>query len=277
MFPHGVATRTDLLASGLSNSTISRNYFRILPEIYGTEEPTPIARCYAVTLWQPTAVLSHRTAAWLFGWMEAPTTIEFTLPAASRIRTPTWITVYRRTLHDRESTEIQALPVLIRERTLIDCIAVMKPDDVARIVDERLMGEIDADELRAVILASPKLRGNPAARRQLRKAATAFASEPERVLNRALVAVGLRLQANAWVGQYMCDFVDERAKVIVEVDGREYHSAPEVFSKDRRRQNDLVLDGWLVLRFSAFDVVSDPDRIARLIAEVVRRRRHARA
>ncbi|WP_269744624.1 hypothetical protein [Rhodococcus sp. AW25M09] len=41
-----------------------------------------------------------------------------------------------------------------------------------------------------------------------------------------------------------------------------------VFSKDRRRQNALVLDGWLVLRYSAFDALAAHARIASEIASV---------
>lgn len=62
--------------------------------------------------------------------------------------------------------------------------------------------------------------------------------------------------------------MDERAR-IVEVDGREFHSAPEVFRGDRRRQNWLVREGWTVLRFAAFDVPADPDAIADEITAAV--------
>ncbi|MFF2107964.1 hypothetical protein [Rhodococcus koreensis] len=43
----------------------------------------------------------------------------------------------------------------------------------------------------------------------------------------------------------MGDFVDERARIVVEVDGREFHSEPDVFRGDRRRQNWLVREGWM--------------------------------
>lgn len=135
---------------------------------------------------------------------------------------------------------------------------------------------MDIDHLRALIRNSPRRRGNARALVQIDKAAMGYASEPERVLDRALIQLGVRLKTNAWVGRYICDFVDELARVIIEVDGREYHSAPEVFSRDRTRQNELQLDGWLVLRFSAVDVMANPEKVARQIAEVVRRRRAAR-
>nr|WP_240930889.1 DUF559 domain-containing protein [Rhodococcus sp. B10] len=132
----------------IPSSSIARRYVRVLPEVYCTEEPSTIARCYAITLWQP--------------------------------------------------------------------------------------------------------------------------------LGRTLIALGLPLRINYWVGSYLCDLVDEWAMVIVEVDGRQFRSAPDVFSRHRRRQNELVLCGWLVLRYSAFDVLSDPEKTARQIVEVVRRRRNSR-
>jgi very-short-patch-repair endonuclease len=61
--------------------------------------------------------------------------------------------------------------------------------------------------------------------------------------------------------------------VIVEVDGREFHSEPEVFRKDRRRQNWLVLDGYLMLRYAAYDVIAETAACADEVIGVVRRRR----
>jgi very-short-patch-repair endonuclease len=75
---------------------------------------------------------------------------------------------------------------------------------------------------------------------------------------------------------YYCDFVDERSRTIVEIDGREFHSEPEVFRKDRSRQNRLVLDGWLVLRYAASDVYQHLDEIANETVRVVRTRRRTR-
>lgn len=276
MNDHGIYTRAQLRATGLSDSSISRRYVRVLPQIYCADEPTTIMRCHAVSLWQPTAVLSHRTAAWLYGWIDTPPSIEASVPMSFTPRAPTWLRLYRRRLPDHETAEVQTLPVSGRQRTLVDCVAVMNPAEAARVVDQRLLQEMDPDAIEAMIRARPKMPGNTGARRQLRTRASGFASEPERMLDRALIARGLRLLTNHWVGRYLCDFVDELARVIVEVDGRAFHSAPEVFTNDRRRQNELVLDKWLVLRYSAVDVMTNPDRIAKEIVAVVRRRRDAR-
>ncbi|MGA9870955.1 MAG: hypothetical protein WBQ44_07425 [Rhodococcus sp. (in: high G+C Gram-positive bacteria)] len=54
-------------------------------------------------------------------------------------------------------------------------------------------------------------------------------------------------------------------------------SAPVPFDNDRVRQNAIVLDDWLVLRFSAATVYRDVDAVADLIVAVVRRRRRNRS
>jgi very-short-patch-repair endonuclease len=49
---------------------------------------------------------------------------------------------------------------------------------------------------------------------------------------------------------YYPDALFHRLRLILEVDGRRFHSEPEVFEADRWRQNLLILDGWCVLRFT---------------------------
>lgn len=102
-------------------------------------------------------------------------------------------------------------------------------------------------------------------------------SEPERAVARALTARNVHLEINARVGPYFGDLVDTRARVIVEIDGREFHTDPATFNNDRRRQNALVLDGWMVLRYSAATAMAHLDAVADEIITVARRRRHNRA
>jgi hypothetical protein len=58
--------------------------------------------------------------------------------------------------------------------------------------------------------------------------------------------------------------------------GREPHSEPETFRRDRRRQNALLGSGRHVLRYAAFDALVDPEEVADDIIAVLRRRRAAR-
>lgn len=57
----------------------------------------------------------------------------------------------------------------------------------------------------------------------------------------------------------------------MEVDGRDYHSAPAAFQRDRHRQNALVAAGWQVLRFAAADVLRRPGWIAAQVKSMLNR------
>ena len=46
------------------------------------------------------------------------------------------------------------------------------------------------------------------------------------------------------------DVIFREIKLIIEIDGRLFHTGADVFETDRSRQNQLVLDGWCVLRFT---------------------------
>lgn len=277
----GIRTYDELIAAGVPRGTIgsrcrSGRYRRVLPQIYAVTEPTTRALCHAVTLWQPTAVFSHRTAAWLHGCLVEPDVVEATVPTRLRVRTPNWLVLHRRDLPDAHVGECGSLPTVSAAQTLVDCGTVMPVDEFERLVDEQLTTSVDPAVLGELLESCPRRWGNTSMREQLRCAALRAASEPERLLARALNRRRCPMSANEPVGPYVCDFVDDRARVVVEVDGREFHSAPDVFRSDRRRQNWLVRQGWLVLRYAAYDVLADPDAVADEIVGVVRRRRHTR-
>jgi len=49
---------------------------------------------------------------------------------------------------------------------------------------------------------------------------------------------------------YYLDVAFPRLRVVIEIDGRIHETDVDLFESDRWRQNALVLDGWLVLRFT---------------------------
>ncbi|WP_181763035.1 type IV toxin-antitoxin system AbiEi family antitoxin domain-containing protein [Rhodococcus spelaei] len=281
MNPFGVRTRDELLASGVSSSTIhdrcrSGRYTRLLPGIYCIVEPTPHAHCSAAVLWQPDAVLSHRTAAWLWNMLPAPTMIEASVPAGTSVRPPSWLKLYRREISAENVTSAWGLPTADPERAMLDSVAVLPRHEADAMVDDHIRTKVNARKLHLMCELDAGRVGVREQRRQLYAAAGWAASEPERIFGRALAARRCKLEPNHPVGTYFCDFVDERSRTIVEIDGREFHSEPEVFRKDRRRQNWLLLDGWLILRYAAYDVYQHLDEIADEAVRVVRKRRRTR-
>ncbi|WP_157573929.1 DUF559 domain-containing protein [Nocardia jejuensis] len=274
-----IRTRADLLADGVPSSTIDDRcrrgaYTRLLPNVYSLEPPTRITRCEAVIAWLPSAVLSHRTAAWLHGMLPEPPNVEAIVPANIRRETPAWLRIYRRSLAPEWKSELHDLPVTSAALTLMDCVATLGRSEADALIDNQIPRTVNPQEV--LDLCHSGIRGSRALYSQLRKAAIHHASEPERLFARALRDRGLTLLANHPIGPFRVDFVDEASRVIVEIDGREFHSAPAVFRLDRRRQNALLLNGWLVLRYAASDIFQSLDACAEETVEVVRRRRRSR-
>ncbi len=65
------------------------------------------------------------------------------------------------------------------------------------------------------------------------------------------------------------DFLVGR-RLIVEVDGRDYHSSPAAFARDRRRDRAAQLAGFTTLRFTAAEVLSDPRWFAAAVQRALR-------
>lgn len=77
-------------------------------------------------------------------------------------------------------------------------------------------------------------------------------SRSEQELSRSLRAKGIYPEHNVLIAGYRFDFLID--KLIIEVDGWEYHKHSEVFQADRSKQNAAVAHGYTVLRFTADDI-----------------------
>lgn len=62
------------------------------------------------------------------------------------------------------------------------------------------------------------------------------------------------------------------ARLLVEADGRRWHTKVSDFARDRQRDVAAARAGWLTLRFSYEEITNDPQRVAASIAEVHRTR-----
>jgi hypothetical protein len=66
--------------------------------------------------------------------------------------------------------------------------------------------------------------------------------------------------------KFYLDLAWPAARRFVECDGFETHGTPQALTSDLQRQNLLVLDGWVPLRFSWRTVKDQPGLVARQIA-----------
>ncbi|AJI78624.1 hypothetical protein CSING_05430 [Corynebacterium singulare] len=88
-------------------------------------------------------------------------------------------------------------------------------------------------------------------------------SQSERKLSRSLRSQGIFPDHNVLIAGYRFDFLI--GKLIIEVDGWEYHKRSEIFQADRSKQNAAVAHGYTVLRFTADDIHYHLDDALRLI------------
>ena len=68
---------------------------------------------------------------------------------------------------------------------------------------------------------------------------------------------------------YVVDFLWPRAGLVVELDGRATHDTRRAFQGDRDRDGRLAVAGYIVLRFTWWDVTRRPavvaDRVRRIL------------
>lgn len=75
---------------------------------------------------------------------------------------------------------------------------------------------------------------------------------------------------NAIVEGHEVDLLWRAQRLVVELDSRAFHTDPTAFERDRRRDADLQLAGFRVLRLTWLQLTREPawvaDRIAALLA-----------
>jgi len=97
-------------------------------------------------------------------------------------------------------------------------------------------------------------------------------SFPESVLRCRLAAAGIPFRIQVLIDDMRVDFLI--GKLVVEVDGKEHHSDPAAFERDRVRDTRLSIRGYRVLRFSYAQVVYRPDEVLASIRAAMARGDH---
>src|SRR4051794_29307779 len=242
---HGVLTSAQLAAAGVGQRAVSRRVADgrlgrlhrgvfLLGPLTGarTKEMAAVLACGA------TAVLSHRSAAGLWGLLRAWYGLPEVTVTDGRSRGRPGLRVYRTTrLDPRETRRREGVPVTAPARTLLDIASLVSERDLARAVEE-------AQVLRLVtphVLATIAGCGRPGS--AALRAALNLQHEPSLTRSEAEIAflqlvrdAGLPApETNVNVLGHEVDFLWREQKLIVEVDGFAYHSSRQAFERDRRR------------------------------------------
>jgi very-short-patch-repair endonuclease len=235
----------------------------------------------AVLACAPNGLLSHRTAAALWGLRVGITDtgnepIDVSVPAHRRLRCE-GIRIHRvRRLDEADRAERDGIPVTSVIRTLIDLATVLSPFGLETAVNEAdRLDLVDPEDVRAGADARAGLHGVPSLRAVLdRRTFKLTDSELERRFLRLVERAGLpRPLTQQRVNGLRVDFYWPELRLIVETDGLRYHRTPTQQSKDRARDQRHTAAGLTVLRFTHAQVVFEADRVIGTLRTVMARRR----
>jgi very-short-patch-repair endonuclease len=160
------------------------------------------------------------------------------------------------------------LAVTTPARTLVDLGSAVDDDGVERALESalrlRLVRIDDVDDMSNLAIRGAFTMKRVLSRRPAGAAPTE--SDAETLFLQIARHAGLpdpERQFTVRLGgrNYRLDDAWPAMKFACEVDGYATHSDPAAFLADLRRQNLIILDGWMILRFSYFDIARNPSRV----------------
>jgi hypothetical protein len=206
----------------------------------------------AVLAGGPTAVASHASAGWLWGFLpryDPPPDIS--LPTGDR--RPRHILAHRcRSLRPRDVTRQRGVPTTTPARTALDLAAQLSRKRLTRLVNDQFReGYLKAAALQDVLARNPMHPGTKLLRRFVEDPTNPTRSWFEDVFPRFAQKYGLpEFELNAWVNGREVDVLFRKERVIVELDGRHYHMDEEAFESDRERDAENLKHGHLTVRIT---------------------------
>jgi hypothetical protein len=222
----------------------------------------------AVLACGPNAVLSHRSAADHFGLRPCSrSAVDVTAPGRAG-KQRKGIDVHRATsLDEGDVTTVRGIPTTTVARTLLDLATTIDKPGLERAVEQ-------AEKLRIFDLAAvvdlTKRAGKRRSATALSEAIAAYTPEPaftrselEKRFLALCRAAGVPMpRTNNVTNGDEIDFTWPDRRLMVEVDSLRHHGTQAAFERDRRRDQQLTVAGWRVVRFTWRQVLETPAEVA---------------
>jgi very-short-patch-repair endonuclease len=281
---HGIVTRSQLLALGLTRKAIQHRIERgrlhpLWRGVYAAGRPEITRRgrwMAAVLACGPAALLSHRSAASLWGLVRDDAGPEVVVPYEA-CRRRAGIRVHRRVdLASERRKAIDGIPVTDLVSTLIDVAACLRLPQTERAVNEAdRLGLIDPESLRLAVEKAPHRPGRGRLLSMLEVDTFALTdSELEGRFLRLVRRAGLPSpRTQAWLNGFRVDFHWPDLGLVVETDGLRYHRTPGQQKRDRHRDQTHAVAGLTTLHFTAAQVRFEPDEVVAVLSAVIERLR----
>jgi very-short-patch-repair endonuclease len=269
---HVVFAYWQLVDLGLTRGAIEHRLaagrlYRVHHGVYSlTPSLTPRGHVMAAVLaCGPDALLSHRSAADLHGLRQTnQRKTDVTVPRKSRHGRPT-IRIHSSTFDPEDVATVDNIPVTSVARTILDLAGVLDEHQLLRAIEnaERLQ-KFDLRALHRAMARRPRARGIAKLRRVLAtyREPPDTRSELERTFLELIRSSPLPDPlVNTIVAGLEVDFCWPRFKLVVELDGRAYHSSRRAFETDRIRDATLQRHGYRVLRITYRRLKEEPEAV----------------
>lgn len=223
-------------------------------------------------------VASHRSAALLHGWgvLHDPKHAEVTVPRHRRVAPARrkGLHVHWRTLEDDDVDGLRTTAV----RTVVDCAVDLGLPEALAVADSALRhGELTQSDLMAVMQDLPRMGRDRSA--QVLDAASDLAANP---FESGLRGLAIETTGPLWEPQQTITLRSGRElhadvgcgelRIALEADSHEFHKTRPDIVRDCHRYDEMILAGWIVLRFAWEHVMFHQDWVREVIAWVVRQR-----
>lgn len=271
---HGLVTRAQLLASGLTHRMIARRVRskRLRPLHRGVYQAGPVMadrgrEMGAVLACGPGSAVSYRSAGWLWEILARPADaepVDVTVVGRDRRRRPGIRSHRVERLAAEETTGIEGIAVTTPARTVVDLASLRDRQELERAVARAERRELTTrEELSSLI---ERHRGRPGIPwlatliRDLGGPALTRSEAESRFLDLVRSSGLPPALVNVVVGGYEVDFLWPSAGIAVEVDGFAFHSSRRRFESDHRRDTRLAAAGIQVIRITWRQIVDAPTR-----------------
>lgn len=277
---HSLFTRRQALATGLTDrqidgGVVAGGWLRVYRGVYriaGAPITTEQRILAAVLACGEDTMASHRAASWAWGFGEKPA---LDVAGLSRSRVAPGVITFHRLGAPLRPVPRKGIPCTNPLRTMLDLASLGDAALVERALDRGVASGLVTTT--AVAAELDRRAGKGVAGVELLRAClaerldegstlatSALESAMDRLIRRFNLPLPERQHCVAGT-PYRLDYAWPLVRVYVEVDGYAHHSGLDPFRHDRRRQNELTLLGWTVLRFTWDDVLRRPAEVAAAI------------
>jgi very-short-patch-repair endonuclease len=243
--------------------------------LVGPGDVEPLVRELAAVLYfRGHAILSHRSAAVVWGLLERSPHDDVSLTTVKARRSRRGLRLHRvNSLHRSDLRVRDGLPLTAPGRTLLDLAAEGADADLEEALAVARHRGLAADhEIRAAIRRAPYRKGGVRLARLLEAGnASGFTrSRAEREMRGLLRAAELpQPRVNVPLLGFVADFLWAEHKLVVEVDGYLFHWDKASFERDRRRDQVLAAAGYTVIRITWTQLLDEPMALLARIAQAL--------